>query len=155
MFYLAEIGNLGILVALIWWIASSLLNSKKKRNNNVITDDISDKKSPVEKTEIFDWKTQLEGLFQEFIPKESISQEFENSDEIEDEDQIIIEPINKTIQDDSEKEHQRLLHREPVVKNNKSTILHEKLKDSKEIQQAIILNEILGKPVSLKKFFNR
>ncbi len=155
MFYLAEIGNLGILVALIWWIASSLLNSKKKRNNNVITDDISDKKSPEEKTELFDWKTQLEGIFKEFIPKESIPQEFEVSDEIEDEAQIIIEPANETIKDDSEEPHQRLLHREPVIKNNKSTILHEKLKDSKEIQQAIILNEILGKPVSLKKFFNR
>ena len=69
MVHLADLGNLGIVLALIWWIASSLLRKKNKQKRISNIADSPDNTSQEKKPGIFDWIANLDGKsIEQFIP---------------------------------------------------------------------------------------
>ena len=61
--------------------------------------------------------------------------------------------MESSLPDELVVEHQKLSHTDTPVKRNTLSVLGEKIRDKNELQQAIILKEILDKPVALRKFF--
>ena len=157
MVYLADIGNLGILVALIWWIASSLLGKKNKQKRISNIADLPDITPQEKKTGIFDWIANLEGksieqIIPEFGEINSGGNEFEIPVKMERKDDESAQ-MESSLPDELVVEHQKLLHTVTPVKRNTLSVMGRKLGDKNELQQAIILKEILDKPVAIRKFF--
>ncbi len=159
MFYLADIGNIGILIALIWWIASSLLGKKNKRKKIQHIEDVNETESSQKKPGIFDWlpeleKKPIEDIFPDLFKVEQEEPEFEIP-EVEDiADEITVEPPQQSVTDEIVVKHESILHPDTVQSYTHSK-LRKKLQDKNELQQAILLKEILDKPVALRKFFTK
>ena len=158
MVHLADLGNLGIILALIWWIASSLLRKKNKQKRISNIADSPDNTSQEKKPGIFDWIANLEGKsIEQFIPEfgeiKSGDSEFEIPVDVELKDDEVSH-MESSLPDELAVEHQKLLHTEIPVTRNTLSALGKKLRDTNEMHQAIILKEILDKPVALRKFFH-
>lgn len=159
MVHLADLGNLGIIIALIWWIASSFLGKKNKQKRISNIADSSDNAPQEKKQGIFDWIANLEGKsIEQFIPEfgeiKSGDNEFEIPVKVELKDDEVTKK-KAPLPDELAVEHQKLLHTETPVSRNTLSTLGEKLGNRNELQQAIILKEILDKPVALRKFFQQ
>lgn len=151
MIYSAEFSGLGLIIALIWYIASTFLNDHKKSKKKV------DAKKSISFVDLL-----LKQLSDTSIKKEiNLKEESDNLD-------VVIEDpmINEmTKQDLSE-----LIPNSNVVTNNKKNIskkvnknifentkkspalyISNILKNKRELQKAILLKEVLGKPKALKR----
>ena len=147
MIYTAEFSGLGIVIALIWYIASTFLNDHKKSKKKVDA-----KKSG----SIFD--ELLKNLSNNVIEKinsDNLIDNQENSSNINssDEDQkddlnkLDLDIVNKNVSANLDK---TLLNRS---KNRSANYISNILKNKKELQKAILLKEVLGKPKALKRNF--
>ena len=156
MIYTAEFSGLGIVIALIWYIASTFLNDHKKSKKKVDA-----KKS----NSIFD--ELLKNLSNNTIEKLNLNDTDNLDDLINDSEIYDIEDQNLSINNDSDENVKKDLH--DVIKNKKlvnlsktflnrsknkpANYISNMLKNKKELQKAILLKEVLGKPKALKRNF--
>ena len=155
MYYVAEIGNLGFIIALIWFIVSSLLNkNKKKSDESISTDQI------VEKDSIFDFNKLIENLkttAQSHLNNNNIQdvEILDDNDNIDENKNSETKVKNISREENNQKTKNEISLTETKQRNLFKKSLYYKLRNKNELQQAIIFKEILDKPVSLKKFFKQ
>ena len=169
MYYLAEIGNLGFIIALIWFIFSSLLNkNKKKKNDETESLDQKIEEVPIidlnrinkKKKPIFNFNSFIENL-KNIAESESNNSEISNDLENLNKNIKLDENINSETKIDKISSYDKQKSEKIVSfakgKKNKRSIrlLSNKLKNKNILQEAIILKEILDKPIALRKFFKR